>query len=297
MTGHQLLHMFLLFTLSGCGTLHHNTHEDQATSLEKYAQEDIDAWVIIPGSDEKKRLSPKKFLTLHSGTVIAGEEFDQKVRESFTSHIEYDESSLSYQWEFTSTNKIILDPGSCVPISLDGYFLTAAHAINKPNPFVICLSSVENKPYLALADCRVVMMETSADVAIFKAKVMTPWYLQMRDDPLDSNEIVFAGGWMHKRGAGKHIDTEIISIETNGKQIKHSCIETSIPIIRGDSGSPLINQRGELLGVMSKYTVGKWRKLSPKSKAVMLDVGFINEIIDKDRQQMSSQHPASRDRS
>jgi hypothetical protein len=69
----------------------------------------------------------------------------------------------------------------------------------------------------------------------------------------------------------------------NGQIVDVSRISTTIPIIQGDSGSPLVDQDVRLCGVMRYAGWVIWRKLPPESVADMHDPDCIEELIDRDR--------------
>jgi hypothetical protein len=54
-------------------------------------------------------------------------------------------------------------------------------------------------------------------------------------------------------------------------------------MIKGDSGSPLIDQRGRLCGVLSTMRLGVVVKMKPKSTAVRMAPAEIERIIRQDR--------------
>ena len=58
---------------------------------------------------------------------------------------------------------------------------------------------------------------------------------------------------------------------------------TTLPMIKGDSGSPLIDQKGRICGVLSTMRLGVILKMKPKSTAVMMDPANIDTIIRRDR--------------
>jgi hypothetical protein len=54
-------------------------------------------------------------------------------------------------------------------------------------------------------------------------------------------------------------------------------------MIKGDSGSPLIDQRGRLCGVLSTMRLGVIIKMKPKSTAVCMDPSEVGRLIRQHR--------------
>jgi hypothetical protein len=111
-----------------------------------------------------------------------------------------------------------------------------------------------------------------------KANVRTPRHLKYRWEPLTPDSTLFAGGWMHEKGGGLFLESQPIS-----GQDGYEKVVTTLPMIKGDSGSPLIDQKGRLCGVLSTMRLGVIVKMKPKSTAVMLDPDKIESLIRADR--------------
>jgi hypothetical protein len=54
-------------------------------------------------------------------------------------------------------------------------------------------------------------------------------------------------------------------------------------MIKGDSGSPLIDRQGRLCGVLSTMRLGVIIKMKPKSTAVHMDPSEVERRIRQDR--------------
>ena len=83
---------------------------------------------------------------------------------------------------------------------------------------------------------------------------------------------------MHEKGGGLFLENQDIPGHAGYRKVV-----TTLPMIKGDSGSPLIDQKGQLCGVLSTMRLGVVVKMKPKSTAVMLDQPQIESIIRKDR--------------
>ncbi len=80
------------------------------------------------------------------------------------------------------------------------------------------------------------------------------------------------------------------------KKLRHNA-----PLVPGDSGGPLMNERGEILGLNStvgcRYVIeifGKTYLLGLYSSAVSPDPSWIQSLIEKDRAQRRSRKPHPR---
>ena len=141
-------------------------------------------------------------------------------------------------------------------------------------------TSSNRRTYIDYAPVRVVYRNDAADFAIVKAEMATPRFLKYRKDPLTPSNTLFAGGWMHEKGGGEFLEHQSVNEDSSGYFRK---IVTTLPMIKGDSGSPLIDQHGRLCGVLSTMRLGVIIKMKPKSTAVMMDLGKLDKRIKADR--------------
>ncbi len=258
-----------------------NTHLDQRRSLSKFDKEGIDAPVRLPElkNRPKSHFSAPDFLTLHSGLVVSG----KYVKEEFNKNLSTKRSTNAETLELEFSVPIAKDGtvfGSCAPVTRDGYFLTAAHVIARENTYVLYAVSDSKRTYLKAAPCRVVYRNEANDFAIIKANLRTPRYLRYRNAPLKEGETMFAGGWMHEKGGGEFKE---IKEPADGKDHRFHKVVTSVPMLKGDSGSPLIDQHGRLCGLLSTMRIGVIIKTRPYSTAVMMKPRSVAGIIREDR--------------
>lgn len=257
-----------------------NTHWDQKRSLAKYDAIGIDAPVSLPELDKNsdKGFSAADFLTLHSGLIVSGKYIDDDFKAKLATSRQSEEGVLELGFSVPIA-KGGSGFGSCAPITSDGYFLTAAHVLAHEDSYVLYATSNSKRTYIDYAPIRVVYRNETADFAIVKAKVRTPRYLKYRTEPLTKDTTLFAGGWMHEKGGGKFIEHQPVA----GQNKSFQKVVTTLPMIKGDSGSPLIDQKGRLCGVLSTMRLGVIIKMRPKSTAVMMDPAKIQAVISKDR--------------
>lgn len=267
--------------LPSCVVLPTNTHWDQRRSLEKYDLIGIDAPVRLPELRNRTDtgFSAADFLTLHSGLIVSGTYID----DDFKKELETSRAATGGVLELGFSVPIAKGGsgfGSCAPVTSDGYFLTAAHVLSHEESFVLYATSDNRSTYIDYAPLRVVYRNDETDFAIVKADLKTPRHLKYRETTLEPGTTLFAGGWMHEKGGG--VFTESLPIPG---QPGFEKIVTTLPMIKGDSGSPLIDQKGHLCGVLSTMRLGVIVKMKPKSTAVMMDRAEIERLIREDRAQ------------
>lgn len=265
--------------MTSCVVMPTNTHWDQKRSLAKYDSIGIDAPVTLPELEENTDtgFSAADYLTLHSGLIVSGEYINEDFKKKLATSREAKEGLLELGFSVPIA-KGGSGFGSCAPITRDGYFLTAAHVLSHDESFVLYATSNSRKTYIDYARVREVYRNNEADFAIVKAEMATPRYLKYRSAPLTQEVTLFAGGWMHEKGGGLFEDSVSIPGQSEFRKIV-----TTLPMIKGDSGSPLIDQEGLLCGVLSTMRLGVIVKMKPKSTAVMMDLGQINKLIAEDR--------------
>lgn len=266
---------------TSCLMMPANTHWDQRRSLAKYDSLGIDAPVTLPELENRtdKGFSAADFLTLHSGLIVSGKYIDEDFKSKLATSRDAQEGVLELGFSVPIA-KGGSGFGSCAPVSPDGYFLTAAHVLAHKESFVLYATSNQRRTYIDYAPVRVVYRNDLADFAIVKANLSTPRYLKYRREPLTASTTLFAGGWMHEKGGGLFLEHQPVPGEASGNFEK---VVTTLPMIKGDSGSPLIDQAGRLCGVLSTMRLGVIVKMKPKSTAVMMDPDEIERIIRRDR--------------
>lgn len=271
-----------LLGLSSCVITPMNTHMDQRRSIARYDSVGIEAPVSLPelqnGATDQGFSAPD-FLTLHSGMIVSGQYVNEDFKKKMATTRDAQEGVLELGFS------VPIAPGgsgfgSCAPVTNDGYFITAAHVLAHEENFVLYATSNAKKTFIDYAPLRVVYRNEEADFAIVKTSIKTPRFLKFRTDPLKRDTVLFAGGWMHEKGGGHYLSSEPVPGDQDGKFTK---VVTTLPMIKGDSGSPLIDQQGHLCGTLSTMRLGVVVKLKPKSTAVMMNPSDIQAIIARDR--------------
>jgi S1-C subfamily serine protease len=186
-----------------------------------------------------------------------------------------------------------VDGGSATPISADGYFLTADHVLERVgkgrNVFVLYRWSGT----LVTAKARIVWRSGSADLALLKAPLKTPYFYQWTPPQqwLPEGTRVIHGGVATglKTVTGK-MATSLPPENrfTGGRRFK-----IDIPLQPGDSGGPVVNAHGDLIGINSAIEF-----LVPIDTAFFIDsegsrpnTRRIDDLIKRDRARNSGMNP------
>ena len=151
--------------------------------------------------------------------------------------------------------------GSAVPIRSDGYFLTAQHCVDGDSDTLVTLVEEEDSVRLVKTGFRLVWMSEDKehlDLALIHAEVEPFRPFTFADHAsLSDGEMVGAAGWSaitigdSNPLAGMAVG-DLLSIKPcamrnlpgDWKVIRHT-----IPLHPGDSGGPIVNTRGQLIGI------------------------------------------------
>jgi serine protease Do len=133
-------------------------------------------------------------------------------------------------------------------ISADGYILTNNHMVEKDKTTRITVTTIAGDDY----DAKIIGTDPGTDLALIKIEAKNQPFAELGDsslvkvgewvlaigNPLGMNNTVTAGIVSYK---GRSIDT----------QSYQDFIQTDAAINRGNSGGPLINMKGEVIGITS----------------------------------------------
>ena len=176
------------------------------------------------------------------------------------------------------------DGGSAAPITEDGYFLTADHVLARSsdrNVFVIYGSGGR----IVTDKARIVWRSYADDLAILHIPRKTPYYYEWTPSEkwLSPGHGVIHGGMAtgHRSVPGK-LRTPL---EPEGSFTSNRRFKIDIPLQPGDSGGPVVDARGDLVGINSAVEF-----LIPLETAIFIDsegnrpnTRKIAGIIQKDR--------------
>jgi S1-C subfamily serine protease len=176
------------------------------------------------------------------------------------------------------------DGGSAVPISEDGYFLTADHVLAKMagrNVFLIYGQGGR----LAPAKARVVWRSEASDLALLHIPVRTPYFYRWTPPEhwLPAGTRVIHGGIAtgFKSGDGKLGTT----LAPQGTFTGNRTFKMDIPLQPGDSGGPVVDAYGRLVGINSavEFLVPMETAFFVDSEGNRPNTRHINTQIELDR--------------
>ncbi len=176
------------------------------------------------------------------------------------------------------------DGGSAAPITGDGYFLTADHVLARSkdkNVFIIYGSGGR----IITDEARIVWRSHSDDLAILHIPRKTPYYYNWSPPEKwlsPGHGIIHGGMATGFRSAPGKLRTPL---EPEGRFTRNRKFKIDIPLQPGDSGGPVVDARGDLIGINSAVEF-----LIPLETAIFIDsegnrpnTEKIAEIIQKDR--------------
>ena len=185
--------------------------------------------------------------------------------------------------------------GSAVPVSDDGYFLTAAHNLEGISSLILLAPAKTKVPGVSRA--RVVWKSGSVkdgpDLALIHVP-LAPFAPMTMAQPatLEAGTPVLASGYAsNKPGQSGGRILSLSKMEGAGDGARWRRLGHSAPLAHGDSGGPLMGADGSLLGVNTAWAgrvvfpLGLNQIWGYQGLAVSPDPDWINSLIDQDRQQ------------
>jgi S1-C subfamily serine protease len=147
--------------------------------------------------------------------------------------------------------------GSGVVISPDGFILTAAHVVR------------DGQPTIHFRDLREVRGQTirvvkNRDVALLKVDHSDLTCLDIARNEPPVGDRVFAVGSPASTELAFSLSTGVVSAYRNLQDIRF--LQTDASVSRGNSGGPLVDQNGSLLGIVS------WKLVGPEVEGVAFGI-------------------------
>ena len=182
------------------------------------------------------------------------------------------------------------DGGSAVPISEDGYFLTADHVLAKMagrNVFLIYGQGGR----LAPAKARVVWRSEASDLALLHIPVRTPYFYRWTppEQWLPAGTRVIHGGIAtgFKSGDGKLGTT----LAPQGTFTGNRTFKMDIPLQPGDSGGPVVDAYGRLVGINSavEFLVPMETAFFVDSEGNRPNTRYVDTVMELDRSRIRQQ--------
>ncbi len=180
--------------------------------------------------------------------------------------------------------------GSAAPVAWDGYFLTNHHVIERVRDgedlWIVMLR--EDGPVQERA--RVVWSDQEADLALLHAPVATPDYFRWTatGEPVGRGAWILQGGFLTgvRSALGGSVGRMKHQFVPDAPGSVGSAFHYSASVRRGDSGGPVVDENGSLIGINSQWTLNGhflrdgWRG----GKGVRPNVILLERVIAGDRQ-------------
>lgn len=145
------------------------------------------------------------------------------------------------------TSAFVFATGTGFSVRPDGFLLTSNHIVSEAAQVFVTCSGSDRKP------ARIVASSKRTDLALLQVDGVTPDYLTLA--PIRSGRLgdpVFTVGFPVTDILGrdpKFTDGTISGLSGIGEE--EAFLQISVPIQPGNSGGPLVNDRGEVLGVVA----------------------------------------------
>ena len=176
------------------------------------------------------------------------------------------------------------DGGSAAPISEDGYYITADHVLTHSagkNIFVIGT----NRGGLTSAKARVVWRSSADDLALLHIAKKTPYFYHWSPPQalLAPGLGIIHGGMA--TGLHSPLGRLRTTIPPEGKFTRNRRFKIDIPLKPGDSGGPVVDAYGNLIGINSavEYLIPLETAIFIDSEANRPNLGKLQKIIRRDR--------------
>ncbi|MES2996149.1 MAG: serine protease [Verrucomicrobiota bacterium] len=176
------------------------------------------------------------------------------------------------------------DGGSATPISADGYFLTANHVLSHAVGKKIFVLYGRRGRFVS-SRARIVWRSRTADIALLHAPLETPLFYEWTP----ANRWLAYGTKVIHGGISTGLRSPVGRITTavppDGTFARHHRFKIDIPLQPGDSGGPIVDANGQLVGLNSsvEYLVPMETPFFIESEGTRPDVSMIRGIIRADR--------------
>jgi len=170
----------------------------------------------------------------------------------------------------------VVTAGSGFIISPDGYVITNEHVAGESS-FVQCV--LYNKEEV---EAEVVGVDPYTDIAVLKLEVDEPLpYARLgRSATLEAGQTVLALGSPH--GLARSVSAGIVSVtdrylEDYGYKVSpyYTWIQTDAAINRGNSGGPLVNLKGDVVGVNARMLLGA------ENVGFAIPIDIVRQVVDQ----------------
>lgn len=156
--------------------------------------------------------------------------------------------------------------GSGFFIEEDGYIMTNSHLLESASSINVITHDKQIFP------AKIVKLDLKTDLAVVKIEGSGFSYLTFgKPDDLKIGDCILSIGYRNSGEIGKIIDTGIDHI---GLLETESFIKTTAYIVLGDSGGPLLNDKGEVVGICAAARIDGEGKYLGESLAISSKLAF-----------------------
>ncbi len=157
--------------------------------------------------------------------------------------------------------------GSAVPISSDGYFLTARHCVDEETDMLAALAHTKDSIGMVKAPFRIVWAshaEDDLDLALIHAELrpFRPFQFSDQESLAKGNKIGVAGWSSITKGksnpmAGVAVGDLVSVKEIQQKELglQYLQLRHTAPLHPGDSGGPIVDEIGNLVGINAEVRI------------------------------------------
>jgi serine protease Do len=175
--------------------------------------------------------------------------------------------------------------GAGIVWDANGLILTNNHVVGRQTPIVLLQDDREYGTRLVARDPNVDLALLSIDATDLKP-------LKPASDAPRVGEMVFAFGhpWGQRNTVTRGIVSALASAQ-NRRGEKLPIVRSDVTLAPGNSGGPLVNAKGEMIGVNAMIVGGD----QSVSIAATVATDFVTKAMEKDRAYTKTVHPAQQD--
>ncbi|PCI97650.1 MAG: hypothetical protein COB15_07270 [Flavobacteriales bacterium] len=188
-------------------------------------------------------------ITCSEVTEKEEKDMEEKLEIDFKEKLTESEDVLTYIKQATVTIKTSSGHGSGFFISSNGYILTNEHVIDGGGDIEVELSNG------LIIDAKIIRESSKKDVALLKVTGKGFKSIPIFEDKTSAGMEVYAIGTPKDLALGQTVTKGIISGHRAFKG--NTYIQTDVSINTGNSGGPLINLEGEVLGIVASKMIGE----------------------------------------
>jgi len=187
----------------------------------------------------------------------------------------YDKAKPGIVVVYSSQSPVSRPVGTGILISHDGYVVTNEHVVN----FIVENNGEVNiELYDGLRySVRIIGRDPDSDLALLKIDSPGPFrFLALTKTPPQVGQFVLAVG--HPFGYKYSANFGIISgVERQNERVSliYSFLQTDVGINPGNSGGPLLNMRGEVVGIDS------WTLVNSDNMGFAIPAAVVDEVVQK----------------